>query len=53
MMKMYYVTLNNQDEAKRISVSLLEKHLAVCTNIFPITCSYLWQGEIKHEPEVV
>lgn len=52
-MKMYYVTLNNIDEAKKISVSLLEKQLAVCTNIFPITCTYRWQGEIKQEPEVV
>jgi periplasmic divalent cation tolerance protein len=51
-MKIYYVTLNNNDEAKTISYALLEKQLAVCTNWFPITCAYRWQGEIKHEPEV-
>ncbi len=52
-MKMYYVTLNNAEEAKKISLSLLEKQLAVCTNMFPITCAYRWQGEIKQEAEVV
>lgn len=50
---MYYVTLNTQDEAKAISYSLLENRLAVCTNWFPMTCAYRWQGEIKQEAEVI
>lgn len=52
-MKIYYITLNNHDEAKAISYDLLEARLAVCTNWFPITCAYRWQGEIKEESEVV
>jgi len=52
-MKIFYVTLNNASEANQISVDLLEKRLAVCTNVFPITCTYRWEGEIKQEPEVV
>lgn len=52
-MKIYYITLNNQDEARSISYELLEKRLAVCTNWFPINCAYRWQGEIKDESEVV
>lgn len=52
-MKMYYITLNRHEEAKAISYDLLEKQLAVCTNWFPMTCAYRWQGEIKSEPEVV
>ncbi len=52
-MKMYYITLNQVDEARAISYELLEKRLAVCTNWFPITCAYRWQGEIKEEGEVV
>lgn len=52
-MKMYYVTLNNAEEANKISLVLLEKQLAVCTNMFPISCAYRWQGEIKQESEVV
>jgi len=52
-MKIYYVTLNNSEEARKISGALLEKKLAVCTNWFPITCAYCWEGEIKEEPELV
>lgn len=52
-MKMYYITLNNEEDAKTISYALLEKQLAVCTNWLPITCAYRWQGEIKLGPEFV
>jgi len=51
-MRLYYVTLNNADEAQQIGRSLLEKQLAVCVNWFPITCAYRWEGEITQEPEV-
>jgi periplasmic divalent cation tolerance protein len=50
---MYYVTLNNVEEANNISLLLLENKMAVCTNMFPITCAYRWEGEIKHGQEVV
>ncbi len=52
-MKLYYITLNNTDEARQIGRALLEQKLAVCVNWFPITCAYVWQGEISEEPEVV
>ena len=52
-MKILYVTLNTADEARRISHELLEKQLAVCTNWFPITCAYRWEGKITEEPETV
>jgi periplasmic divalent cation tolerance protein len=52
-MKMYYITLNNSNEAKAISYALLENKLAVCTNWFDIHCAYRWQDEIRDEPEVV
>lgn len=52
-MKIYYITLNNTDEAQQIGRTLLERKLAVCVNWFPITCAYSWQGEITEEPEVV
>jgi periplasmic divalent cation tolerance protein len=53
MLKMLYVTLNNQDEARAIGRELLERRLANCVNWFPITCMYLWEGSITEEPEVV
>jgi periplasmic divalent cation tolerance protein len=52
-MRIYYVTLNTADEAHRISHALLEQRLAVCTNWFPITCAYRWEGKIMEEPETV
>lgn len=52
-MVILYITLNTDDEARRVSRALLEKRLAVCTNWFPITCAYRWQGEIVEEPETV
>ncbi|MBV8815732.1 MAG: divalent cation tolerance protein CutA, partial [Verrucomicrobia bacterium] len=45
-MRIYYVTLNTDDEARRISQELLERQLAVCTNWFPITCAYRWEGKL-------
>lgn len=52
-MKMYYITLNSQAEAKAISHDLLNQGHAVCTNWFPIMCAYKWEGEVKEEAEVV
>jgi periplasmic divalent cation tolerance protein len=52
-MRIYYITLNTDDEARRISRVLLEQQLAVCTNWFPITCAYRWEGRIVEEPETV
>ena len=52
-MRIYYITLNTDDEARRISRALLEQQLAVCTNWFPITCAYRWDGKIVEEPETV
>lgn len=52
-MRIYYVTLNTSDEAHQISHALLEQQLAVCTNWFPITCAYRWEGKIVEEPETV
>lgn len=52
-MKLFYITLETPEQAKAISLSLLEKRVAVCTNLFPISCAYRWEGEIKQESEVV
>jgi periplasmic divalent cation tolerance protein len=52
-MKLYYVTLNSWDEARKIGHSLLKNKLAVCINWFPITCAYRWEDKITEEPEVV
>ena len=52
-MQFLYVTLNTAEEAHKISHQLLEKRLALCTNWFPITCAYRWEGKVIEEPEFV
>jgi periplasmic divalent cation tolerance protein len=51
--RIFYVTLNSAEEARRISHEILERKLAVCTNWFPITCAYRWEGKVIEEPEIV
>jgi len=50
---MIYVTLGNNDEARKIGRELLDKKLANCVNFFPITCIYNYKNEITEEPETV
>jgi periplasmic divalent cation tolerance protein len=52
-MRIFYVTLNNAEEASNIARDLLGTRAAVCCNWFPITCAYRWADEIKEEPEIV
>lgn len=52
-MKIIYTTLNNNEEAQKISREVLEKKLANCVNYFPITCIYNYQDKITEESEVV
>lgn len=52
-MKILYVTLNNNDEARKIGNRILKANLANCVNFFPITCIYNYENQITEEPEVV
>lgn len=52
-MRLFYVTLNTGEEARRVAVLLLERGLAVCCNWFPITCAYRCAGKVVEEPETV
>ena len=52
-MILVYITCKDNQEAKKISDHLLNKKLAACTNIFPITSAYWWKGKIENENEIV
>lgn len=52
-MKIIYTTLNNNEEARKIGMKLLELKLCNCVNFYPITCIYNFEGRIEEEPEVV
>lgn len=49
-----YVTTANQEEARRIGRTLVEKRLAACVNIIPIVQSiYWWKEKIYDEEETL
>ncbi|MCS7300792.1 MAG: divalent cation tolerance protein CutA [Fimbriimonadales bacterium] len=52
-LSLYYLTFSKPEEAQAVAYDLLRQKLAVCTNWFPITCAYLWEGAVQQEPETV
>lgn len=52
-MILVYITLNTMEEGQRLAHLLMERKLTNCVNFHPITCTYLWEGKVTTEPEVV
>lgn len=52
-MILIYVTLNNMEEGQRLARVLIDRKLTNCVNFIPITCTFIWEGEITTEPEIV
>jgi periplasmic divalent cation tolerance protein len=52
-MILVYITLNTLEEGQRLAHLLIARQLTNCVNFHPITCTYLWEGTITTEPEVV
>jgi periplasmic divalent cation tolerance protein len=52
-MILVYITLNTMEEGQRVAHLLIERRLTNCVNFHPITCTYLWEGQITTEPEIV
>jgi periplasmic divalent cation tolerance protein len=48
-----YVTLNTMDEGQAVAEHLIGRGLTNCVNFHQITCTYVWDGKITTEPEVV
>ena len=48
-----YITHANEAAAKEIAEQLLKEKLIACANLFPITSSYWWQGDIEQSNEWV
>jgi len=53
MLALYYLTFSRPEEAQAVAYDLLRERIAVCTNWFPITCAYLWEGAVQQEAETV
>ena len=49
-----FSTIDNQDQAVKISETLVTERVAACVNILPqVTSVYRWQGQIHKEPEYI
>jgi periplasmic divalent cation tolerance protein len=47
-----YVPCKNEEEAIKIAKIIIEKKLAICTNIFPhIHSVFRWQGKLEENKE--
>ena len=49
----FYVTHPSEEEARRLSDSIVAGRLAACSNIFPIQSTYWWEGKIENGKEWV
>jgi periplasmic divalent cation tolerance protein len=52
-MILIYITINNMEEGQQLARVLIDRKLTNCVNFIPITCTFIWEGEITTEPEVV
>jgi periplasmic divalent cation tolerance protein len=46
-----YVACRDEAEARKLARLALEKRLAACANIFPISSLFWWKGKIEHARE--
>jgi len=47
------ITAPNEEEARRISMTLVEEKLIACANSFPVNSIYTWQGKVEDEKEIM
>lgn len=52
MFSVVYITSKDMIEARKIAMSLVEDRLVACTNMFPMTSVYKWEGSVQEDSEV-
>ena len=50
---MIFTTAAGKEQAKKIAMGLVEKHLAACVQMFPVESVYFWQEKICEENEIL
>jgi periplasmic divalent cation tolerance protein len=51
--RILYVPCGSEDDAKSLAMSLLERRLIACANIYPSRSIYRWKGSVVEEAEFV
>lgn len=44
-------TAGTEEEAHRLAEGLVSRKLAACVQAMPITSTYIWQGQLRRDPE--
>jgi periplasmic divalent cation tolerance protein len=47
-----HTTVKDMEEARKIASVIVEKKLAACVNMYPVTSLYRWEGKIEEDEEV-
>ena len=47
------VTAESEVQARKLAQVLLEKKLAACANLVPVTSVFVWDGAVQEEAEVL
>ena len=48
---MVYITCRDEDEARNVTMALLEEKLAACCNMWPVRSLYNWEGSLEDHME--
>ncbi len=48
-----HVTCGDRAEANRIAAELVERRLAACVQLTPLTSVFRWDGAIEHDDEIL
>ena len=51
-LELLYTTFQNEEQAKKVIKTLLERRLIACSNVFEMNSLYHWKGEIESQSEV-
>ncbi len=50
---MFYITIGSASEAIELGDLVIANKLAACSNVFPITSAFPWNGKLEKENEFV
>lgn len=49
----FYIPIGSESQAKELGDLAIDKKLAACSNVFPITSAFPWKGTLERENEFV
>ena len=49
----FYIPVGSSKEASSLGDMAIEKHLAACSNIFPVQSGFVWEEKMQQEQEFV